>query len=391
MRPLISAFRLPIMGLALVVAAAPALADAIDGDWCMGADHMMIDGPNILTPGRNRIAGDYFRYRFNYVVPANEPGGGGEVKMVMIRGTETVHVDRPGGDRGNPKSGAAASRSADDGDREQVNRRRGRWAPRTAINQPLGYPHPRAIGKRAPGAISGRLNAIAQLMREFATGNGQPGTASHAPPPGPCVENDYWVASTLVIHSGGLERLIFGRRTICSLPPFVRSRPSSTVQSRSERSETVSRQTSVVTWAGHDAPPHTLQHGMRMSGFKFLDHNDRRQAANDAKKAALERFKNRVGPGHPDFEKMQAERVRLAAERDERHRAAKEDKVRQEAEAKAAAAAAEETRIKAERTAYLAKLALDKEMQADQKASRDARYAARKAAKAGKKGKSSAA
>lgn len=118
-----------------------------------------------------------------------------------------------------------------------------------------------------------------------------------------------------------------------------------------------------------------------MSGFKFQDHNDRREVANKAKQALLERFKNRVGPGHPDFERMQAERVRLAAEREERHRTAKEEKVRKEAESKAAAAAAEEARIKAERTAYLAKMAADKELLAQQKAARDQRYAARKARK----------
>jgi Family of unknown function (DUF6481) len=118
-----------------------------------------------------------------------------------------------------------------------------------------------------------------------------------------------------------------------------------------------------------------------MSGFKFLDHNDRRQSANEAKKAALERFKKAIGPGHPDFERIQAERVKQAAEREERQRTAKEDKIRREAEAKVAKAQAEEARIKAERTAYLAKMAADKELQAQQKAIRDARYAARKARK----------
>jgi hypothetical protein len=78
-------------------------ADAIDGDWCMGADHMMIEGSTILTPGKNKIAGNYGRYRYTYTVPATEPGAGGEVKMVMIRGTETVHVDRPGGDPAKPE------------------------------------------------------------------------------------------------------------------------------------------------------------------------------------------------------------------------------------------------------------------------------------------------
>ena len=87
----------------VMLLALPARADAIDGDWCMGADHMHIDGSTILTPGRNKIAGNYNRYRYSYVVPGSEPGAGGEVKMVMIRGTETVHVDRPGGDPAKPE------------------------------------------------------------------------------------------------------------------------------------------------------------------------------------------------------------------------------------------------------------------------------------------------
>jgi hypothetical protein len=88
---------------AFALAASPARADAIDGDWCMGADHMNIDGSTILTPGKNKIAGNYGRYRYTYIVPANEPGAGGEVKMVMIRGREQVHVDRPGGDPAKPE------------------------------------------------------------------------------------------------------------------------------------------------------------------------------------------------------------------------------------------------------------------------------------------------
>lgn len=102
-RPVTLKNRVLIAATALASSALPAFADAIDGDWCMGADHMNIEGPNILTPGKNKIAGNYYRYRFTYVVPGNEPGAGGEVKMVMIRGTETVHVDRPGGDAAKPE------------------------------------------------------------------------------------------------------------------------------------------------------------------------------------------------------------------------------------------------------------------------------------------------
>jgi len=101
--PMSPRLTLAVLAALTVASATPARADAIDGDWCHGADHMHIEGPAILTPGRNRITGDYNRYRFAYVVPANEPGAGGQVRMVMIRGTETVHVDRPGGDPAKPE------------------------------------------------------------------------------------------------------------------------------------------------------------------------------------------------------------------------------------------------------------------------------------------------
>jgi hypothetical protein len=80
----------------------PARADAIDGDWCFGANHLLIEGSSIVTPARNKIQGEYNRYRFSYVVPAGEPGAGTEIKMVMIRGQEMVHLTR-GNQTGEPE------------------------------------------------------------------------------------------------------------------------------------------------------------------------------------------------------------------------------------------------------------------------------------------------
>ena len=68
-------------------------ADAIDGQWCLGSSHFAIDGPNILTPGGNRIQGNYSRHGFLYVVPANEPGAGNEIDMVLLN-EETVQLTR---------------------------------------------------------------------------------------------------------------------------------------------------------------------------------------------------------------------------------------------------------------------------------------------------------
>lgn len=78
--------------------ATPAHADAIDGDWCHGTSHLAINGDSIVTPGRNKIQGQYTRYSFVYIVPVNEPGAGNEVSMVMVRGQELVQLKRSGQD-----------------------------------------------------------------------------------------------------------------------------------------------------------------------------------------------------------------------------------------------------------------------------------------------------
>ena len=54
--------------------ALPAVADAIDGNWCSGVKKMEISGPKIVTPGGNSIEGVYGRQDFTHIVPAGEPG-----------------------------------------------------------------------------------------------------------------------------------------------------------------------------------------------------------------------------------------------------------------------------------------------------------------------------
>jgi hypothetical protein len=63
--------------------ASPAMADAIDGDWCNAGKHLMIDGPKIVTPGGTSIIGNYDRHAFRYKVPASEKGAGENVFMVQ--------------------------------------------------------------------------------------------------------------------------------------------------------------------------------------------------------------------------------------------------------------------------------------------------------------------
>ena len=75
---------LVLVVLGIFLSPMPALADAIDGEWCLGTSHFAIDGPNILTPGGSRIQGNYSRHGFAYVVPTNEPGAGVEISMVLL-------------------------------------------------------------------------------------------------------------------------------------------------------------------------------------------------------------------------------------------------------------------------------------------------------------------
>ncbi len=114
-------------------------------------------------------------------------------------------------------------------------------------------------------------------------------------------------------------------------------------------------------------------------GDKF---NDRKEAAEQARKALLEKFRSRPAPDDPAMLAAQAQRKAIAearavrqAEREvikaaEARRLAEEEEARQ---AELARLAAEEAaRVTAEKAAQRALLA-------EQKAARDARYAARKA------------
>jgi hypothetical protein len=82
-----------VAGLALLIGAPSARADAIDGQWCLASSHFEISGPNIRTPGGNQITGNYDRHGFSYVVPAGEEHAGIQVVMVLLN-EETVHLTR---------------------------------------------------------------------------------------------------------------------------------------------------------------------------------------------------------------------------------------------------------------------------------------------------------
>ncbi|MSP89712.1 MAG: hypothetical protein EXQ92_13025 [Alphaproteobacteria bacterium] len=91
-----------VFGAALFLSA-PALADAIDGDWCHSdGRHFQIVGPQIVTPKGQRIAGNYGRHDFNYVVPAAEPDAGQTVDMRLIN-DQTVHLRLSGNAAAEPQ------------------------------------------------------------------------------------------------------------------------------------------------------------------------------------------------------------------------------------------------------------------------------------------------
>jgi hypothetical protein len=80
----------------LVLIAAPARADVIDGDWCAADGRTFsIRGPAITTPGGNETEGNYSRHHFSYVVPDGEDSAGETVAMILLN-ENTVNVEEGG-------------------------------------------------------------------------------------------------------------------------------------------------------------------------------------------------------------------------------------------------------------------------------------------------------
>ena len=85
-----------IIAAAFLALASPALADAIDGDWCNATGkRMSIRGPDILTPGGTKMKGDYTRHFFAYVIPPGEAGAGKKVAITLL--SEYLAHAREGG------------------------------------------------------------------------------------------------------------------------------------------------------------------------------------------------------------------------------------------------------------------------------------------------------
>lgn len=116
-----------------------------------------------------------------------------------------------------------------------------------------------------------------------------------------------------------------------------------------------------------------------MAGHNPNNFNDRAAAAAKARQAMLEKFRAAPKPDDPEMVELAAKRRAIAEAREQRQaekRAAKEaEEARHRAEAEAAAA--EKARLEA--AAKAEAIARHKALLAEQKAKRDARYAARKA------------
>lgn len=121
-----------------------------------------------------------------------------------------------------------------------------------------------------------------------------------------------------------------------------------------------------------------------MRSFKEQGFNDRLAAAAKARQALVEKYKSRPGEDDPEIIKLREQQKAVAEARAARE-AEKAERKRIEAEERAAKEAAE----KAERERLAKRAAIDavirgEQIAAEQKAKRDARYAARKARKGGK-------
>jgi hypothetical protein len=111
-----------------------------------------------------------------------------------------------------------------------------------------------------------------------------------------------------------------------------------------------------------------------MSGFKEPSFAERQKTAQEARQNLLNKFRSQPGPGDPAVKARAAEREALAAKQAKANLArgaAKAERKRLEAEAAAVAAAL----LLRKKEAAVARQAA---LEVEQKAARDARYAARK-------------
>jgi hypothetical protein len=78
--------------VAVILLTGPALADAIDGNWCHSDGRKFsIQGSNIVTPGGKHMQGNYSRHYYSNVPVAPERGAGTTAAMTLVN-ENTVHI-----------------------------------------------------------------------------------------------------------------------------------------------------------------------------------------------------------------------------------------------------------------------------------------------------------
>lgn len=89
--PASARLRSALIAAGALLLAAPALADAIDGEWCSpdGTRAVTISGPRIVTGGVE-TTGDYTRHTFSYTVPDGAPEAGTPIDMRQLNEEEVL-------------------------------------------------------------------------------------------------------------------------------------------------------------------------------------------------------------------------------------------------------------------------------------------------------------
>ena len=121
-----------------------------------------------------------------------------------------------------------------------------------------------------------------------------------------------------------------------------------------------------------------------MPAFKD-NFSDRLQNAAAARRAMVEKYKSQPKPDDPEVQARLAQQVEMAKQREERATAKKAQKEAERIAREADLKRQEEERIAAEKEARRVEGEQALAMLAEQKAARDARYAARKSRVGGKK------
>ncbi len=121
-----------------------------------------------------------------------------------------------------------------------------------------------------------------------------------------------------------------------------------------------------------------------MRNFKPETMAERLERATKARQALIEKFKARPGEGDPEVIKLRAEQKAVAEARTVREAEKAERKAKELAERKEREVAEKVERERSARRAAIEAVIRGEAAIAEQKAKRDARYAARKARKSGK-------